>query len=108
MYVRAAGPLLARQLEHASCTVSTQGRATRRLCPASCGMQGLLLLLCALGPQEVHEVRLGLLTPYAVRTLRHLKAFFGVTFNIRPQKESQTIFLSCIGAGITNTSKAVT
>ena len=71
-------------------------------------MQGLLLLLCALGPQEVHEVRLGLLTPYAVRTLRHLKAFFGVKFNIRPQKDSQTIFLSCIGAGITNTSKAVT
>lgn len=71
-------------------------------------LQGLLLTLCALGPQEVHEVRLGLLTPYAVSTLRHLKAFFGVSFSIKPEKESQTIFLSCIGAGVKNTSKGVT
>lgn len=70
--------------------------------------QGLLLMLCALGPQEVHEVRLGLLTPYAVSTLRHLKAFFGVNFSIKPEKDSQTIFLSCIGAGVRNTSKGVT
>lgn len=29
------------------------------------GHQGLVLLLCALGPEEINEVRLGPLTPYA-------------------------------------------
>ena len=53
-------------------------------------------------------MRLGLLTPYAVQTLRHVKDFFGVTFSIKPEEESKTIFLSCIGAGVKNTSKAVT
>ena len=71
-------------------------------------VQGLLLLLCALGPEEVHEVRLGLLTDYAVATLRHVKDFFDVTFAIQPEKESRTIFLSCIGASIRNAAKKVT
>ena len=42
--------------------------------------QGLLLLLCALGPEEMSEVRLGPLTPHAVRTLRHIREFFNVQF----------------------------
>ena len=54
------------------------------------------------------EVRLGLLTDYAVATLRHVKDFFDVTFAIRPEKESRTIFLSCVGAGIRNAAKKVT
>ncbi|EIE18987.1 putative RNA 3'-terminal phosphate cyclase [Coccomyxa subellipsoidea C-169] len=69
--------------------------------------QGLVLLFCALGPEELNEVRLGPLTPHAVRTLRHLKAFFGVTFSVKPQAASSTIFLSCIGAGVKNMSKRV-
>ena len=71
-------------------------------------LQGLLLLLCALGPEEINEVRLGPLTPYTVRTLRHLKEFFGVTFSIKPETESQTLFLRCIGTGHKNVSKKVT
>ena len=43
-------------------------------------MQGLVLLLCALGPEELSEVRLGPLTPHAVRTLRHIREFFNVQF----------------------------
>ncbi|KAL3143392.1 hypothetical protein ABBQ38_002216 [Trebouxia sp. C0009 RCD-2024] len=70
--------------------------------------QGLLLLLCALGPEEINEVRLGPLTPYSVRTLRHLKDFFAVTFSIKPEAESQTLFLKCIGTGHKNMSKRVT
>lgn len=70
--------------------------------------QGLALLFCAIGPEELGEVRLGPLTPHAVRTLRHLKAFFGVTFNVRPETASRTIFLSCIGAGLRNASKRLT
>jgi len=69
--------------------------------------QGLILALCALGPEEVNEVRLGPLTPYAVSTLRHLKAFFGVQFSVKPERESQTIFLSCVGAAVKNMSKKI-
>lgn len=39
-----------------------------------------MLLLCALGPEEMSEVRLGPLTPHAVRTLRHIREFFNVQF----------------------------
>ena len=70
--------------------------------------QGLLLTMCALGPEEVNEVRMGPLTPYAVTTLRHLREFFGVQFSVRPERESQTIFMSCIGAGVKNMSKKIT
>jgi RNA 3'-terminal phosphate cyclase-like protein len=69
--------------------------------------QGLILLMCALGPEEINEVRLGPLTPYAVKTLRHIKEFLGVQFSVRPENTSGTIFLSCIGAGITNLSKRI-
>lgn len=67
--------------------------------------QGLVLTLCALGPEEMNEVRLGPLTPHAVRTLRHLKDFFGIQFNIKPERDSGTIFLSCIGIGHRNLNK---
>ncbi|KAI3429824.1 hypothetical protein D9Q98_010137 [Chlorella vulgaris] len=69
--------------------------------------QSLLLLLCALGPDEMNEVRLGPLTPHAVRTLRHIREFFSVQFSVRPERESQTIFLSCVGAGVKNLSKRI-
>lgn len=69
--------------------------------------QGLLLLLCAMGPEEINEVRLGPLAPYAVKTLRHVREFFGVQFSVRPERDSQTIFLSCIGAGVKNMSKKI-
>ena len=77
-------------------------------CCCCAAVQGLLLLFCALAPEEVNEVRLGPLTPYAVLTLRHVREFFGVTFSIRPERDSQTIFLSCIGAGVRNLSKKIT
>lgn len=69
--------------------------------------QALVLLMCAFGPEEVNEVRLGPLGPYAVKTLRHIKEFLGVQFSIKPENTSETIFLSCIGAGITNLSKRI-
>ena len=45
-------------------------------------------------------MRLGPLTPHSVRTLRHLRDYFGVTFNVAPDAASQTVFLSCVGAGV--------
>lgn len=67
--------------------------------------QALVLIACAIGPEEINEVRLGPLTPYSVKTLRDIREFFGVQFSVRPERESQTIFLSCIGAGVQNMSK---
>ena len=36
----------------------------------------------SLGPEDVSRVRLGALTPYAIDTLRLLRDFFGVTFQV--------------------------
>ena len=70
--------------------------------------QPLVLLLMAIGPEQISKVRLGQLTPRAVKTLRVIKAFFGVTFNIQPEPESGTVFLSTVGAGIKNISRRAT
>eukprot|EP00775_Hariotina_reticulata_P008346 gene8346-8530_t len=70
--------------------------------------QGLLLLLAALGPEEMNMVRLGPLTPYAIHTLRHLREFFNVQFSMTTDQQSGTIFLSCIGAALKNINRKVT
>lgn len=70
--------------------------------------QPLVLLLMAIGPEQISRVRLGQLTPRAVQTLRVVKAFFGVTFNIQPEPDSGTVFLSTVGAGIKNISRRAT
>lgn len=70
--------------------------------------QGLVLLLAALGPEEASSIRLGPLSPHAVRTLRHVRDFFGVTFSLRTERASGTIFATCIGANVRNLSRRVT
>lgn len=70
--------------------------------------QGLLLLLAALGPEEASTVRLGPLTPHAVRTLRHLREFFGVLFDLKADNASGTITLTCVGCGLKNLSRKIT
>ncbi|KAG2490367.1 hypothetical protein HYH03_011169 [Edaphochlamys debaryana] len=72
------------------------------------GHQGLFLLLCALGPEEANSLRLGPLTPHAVRTMRHIRDFFGVTFALRPEPASGTLFATCVGADVRNVSRRVT
>eukprot|EP00897_Mesotaenium_endlicherianum_P003423 jgi/Mesen1/3108/ME000184S02169 len=69
--------------------------------------QGLLFLLCALCPEDVSKVRSGPLTPQAIRTLRDIKEFLGVQFNIKPDASSETVILSCIGSGFKNMSKKI-
>jgi len=70
--------------------------------------QPLVLLLMAIGPEQLSKVRLGKLTPRAVKTLRVIKAFFGVTFNIQPEPDSGTVFLSTVGCGIRNIARRAT
>jgi RNA 3'-terminal phosphate cyclase-like protein len=64
-------------------------------------------MLAALGPREVNKVRLGALTMYTIKSLRHIKDILGVQFDVKPDAESQTIFLSCVGAGMSNLGRRI-
>mmetsp|Transcript_26188 Transcript_26188/g.36162 ORF Transcript_26188/g.36162 Transcript_26188/m.36162 type:complete len:361 (+) Transcript_26188:211-1293(+) len=70
--------------------------------------QGLLLFLAAMGPEEVMKMRLGKLTPHAILTLRHLKTFFGVTFNLKSEMENGTVLCSTVGANLCNIARSTT
>ncbi|CAK4696552.1 hypothetical protein LEN26_006201 [Aphanomyces euteiches] len=70
--------------------------------------QCLALLLMTLSPEDVSKVRFGKLTPYSIQYLRHLRDFFGVTFKIKADNDTQTVLLSCLGLGFKNLSKKVT
>ncbi|XP_072998054.1 probable RNA 3'-terminal phosphate cyclase-like protein [Typha latifolia] len=69
--------------------------------------QGLLFLLCALCPQDVSKVRVGKLTPYGIETLRNIRDFLGVKFVIKPDPESTTVILTCVGCGMKNLSRKI-
>ena len=75
---------------------------------ADTGHQGLLLALCAAGPEELCRLRLGALGPHAVRTLRAARDVLGVQFQITPEPASGTLFLTCVGAGVRNLAKKTT
>jgi len=98
--------------------------ATKGCVPRS--HQPLLLVLMALGPQDVGHARLGSLTTQSILTLRDLKEFLGVTFKVKvdrselPVQEDEeeeeddteeTIsyveetLVSCIGASIRGARK---
>ncbi len=72
------------------------------------GHQALALYLAAVGPPEVAQLRLGRLTPAAVRFLRDLKDFTGLTFNLAPHGDTGTVLATCVGLGILNTARPVT
>ncbi|KAL7639125.1 UNVERIFIED_CONTAM: hypothetical protein RMT77_010659 [Armadillidium vulgare] len=82
--------------------------------------QTYILALMVLGPKDVSKVVLGILTPYTINFLKHIKDFFGVSFKIDPYKEQFTgvdddtsdlnlgspkFIFSCMGVGYTNISK---
>jgi hypothetical protein len=54
------------------------------------------------------QVRLGPLTPHAVRTLRHIREFLNVLFDMKTEPSSATIILTCIGCGMKNLSRKIT
>jgi RNA 3'-terminal phosphate cyclase-like protein len=43
-----------------------------------------------------------------IQFLRHLRDFFDITFKIKPDPETKTVYLSCLGTGFKNLSKKVT
>lgn len=69
--------------------------------------QGLLFLLCALCPQDVSKVRVGKLSQHGIETLRNIKDFLDLTFIIKPDPDTQSVILKCIGCGMKNLSRKV-
>ncbi|GAB2294412.1 hypothetical protein Dimus_028620 [Dionaea muscipula] len=69
--------------------------------------QGLLFLLCALCPQDVSKVRVGKLSPYGIETLRLIRDFLGVKFDIKPDPHTGTVILKCVGCGLKNLSRKI-
>lgn len=51
------------------------------------------------------QVRLGPLTPSAVRVLRHVRDFLKVQFELEAEEDSRTIFGTCVGAGLKNLAR---
>ncbi|ONM55728.1 putative RNA 3'-terminal phosphate cyclase-like protein [Zea mays] len=69
--------------------------------------QGLLFILCALCPPDVSKVRVGQLTPYGIETLRNIRDFLDVKFIIKPDPNSNTVTLKCVGAGVKNLARKI-
>ena len=76
------------------------------VCDASC--QGVLLLAAALAERAACRVRIGPLTPHAAACLRAARDVLGVTFSLAPERESRTVFASCVGAGVRNRARVQT
>jgi RNA 3'-terminal phosphate cyclase-like protein len=72
------------------------------------GVQSLVVLLMCLTPEDVSRVRIGTLSPYTIESLRLLKMALGVEFKCRPDPETKTILLSCLGTGYKNMARAST
>ncbi|GAU19413.1 hypothetical protein TSUD_76570 [Trifolium subterraneum] len=69
--------------------------------------QGLLFLLCALCPPDVSKIRIGKLSQYGIETLRNIRDFLDVTFIIKPDPDTQSVILTCVGCGMKNLSRKV-
>ncbi|XP_029469463.1 RNA 3'-terminal phosphate cyclase-like protein isoform X2 [Rhinatrema bivittatum] len=74
--------------------------------------QSLVLLLMALGQQDVSKVLLGPLSPYTIGFLRHLRSFFQIMFKIETKsheelKGGEKFLLTCVGIGYSNLSKTI-
>eukprot|EP00611_Tribonema_gayanum_P018404 TRINITY_DN3150_c0_g1_i2.p1 TRINITY_DN3150_c0_g1~~TRINITY_DN3150_c0_g1_i2.p1 ORF type:complete len:131 (-),score=12.39 TRINITY_DN3150_c0_g1_i2:28-420(-) len=70
--------------------------------------QSLAMLLMVLCPEDVSRLRVGKLTAYSVQYLRHLRDFFGTVFKIKPDLETSSVMLSCLGTGYKNLSRSAT
>ncbi len=65
-------------------------------------LQSIILVFMALGPDDVSRVRLGRMSKHSVRVLRLIRDMLGVVFKLREDKETGTIFASCLGVGMSN------
>ena len=70
--------------------------------------QTLALLLMCLTPEDVSRIRLGSLTQYTIEALRLYKAAFDVEFKVKPDNETKTVLMTCLGIGYRNMARAST
>lgn len=70
--------------------------------------QSLALLLMCLTPEDVSRIRLGTLSQYTIESLRLFKAALGVEFKVKPDHETKTVMMSCLGTGYRNMARAST
>jgi len=68
-------------------------------------LQGLLFILCTLCPADVSKFCVGQLTPHGIETLRNIRDFLNVMFVIKPDPNSNTVTLKCVGAGVKNIAR---
>ena len=74
--------------------------------------QPVVLMLMAMGPEDVCKVRFGSeLTPQSVRTLQLLRDTFGTVFKIKKEEDVTTgrvsTLLSCLGIGMKNMNRKI-
>jgi len=69
--------------------------------------QTTALMFMGLCTDQISKVRLGKLSPYTVKFLRHLRDFFGVTFRLEADTETGTTVCTCRGAMFKNLAKRV-
>ncbi|KAK2640840.1 hypothetical protein Ddye_022603 [Dipteronia dyeriana] len=67
--------------------------------------QGLLFLLCALSEPDVSKIRVGKLSAYGIETLRSIRDFLTVIFDIKPDPSTGTVILRGMGCGYKNLSR---
>lgn len=70
--------------------------------------QSLAFLWMCLTPEDVSRIRVGTLSQYSIESLRLFKQAFGVEFKVKPDQESMTVLMSCLGTGYRNMAKAST
>lgn len=72
------------------------------------GHTPLLLFLAAAGPEAMAKLRVGRLSPAAVRLLRELRDCCGTTFALSADDADGTVVAQCVGMGRANMGRAVT
>lgn len=70
--------------------------------------QTLAFFLMCLGPEDVARIRVGTLSQHSIVALRLLRDVFGIEFKVRPDPDTKTVLLSCLGSGYRNMVKAST
>mmetsp|Transcript_39483 Transcript_39483/g.58008 ORF Transcript_39483/g.58008 Transcript_39483/m.58008 type:complete len:379 (-) Transcript_39483:124-1260(-) len=76
-------------------------------CVDTCAQSIALLLMC-LGPEDVARIRIGTISQYTIASLRLFKQAFDIEFKVKPDHDTKTVFLSCLGSGYRNMAKAST
>jgi RNA 3'-terminal phosphate cyclase-like protein len=67
--------------------------------------QPLALLLMALAPDDVSQLRIGRISQYSIECLRLMRDFLGVTMHIKPDPATGSLLVTCRGIGYANTAR---